>query len=199
MSNKIVKIGSSSSTKNQNEIIYSDISMLSRRDIRSKVPIITHTENELFVENNIKLGEDPGDALQNDDNQTFIVENVEYNETSSRSNYRLRKSVNVRAVQNALDNIFSWIPGERILNPEFGTRLHEYLYEGITQYNEEMIVAEIKSCIGRWEPRVVVTQVVNVSNLSDTEDNTIVLDIKYYIKGLPDTIFDKQYIFNRSM
>lgn len=199
MSNKIVKIGSSSSTKNQNEIIYSDISMLSRRDIRSKVPIITHTENELFVENNIKSDEDTGDALQNDDNQTFIVENVEYTDTSSRSNYRLRKSVNVRAVQNALDNIFSWIPGERILNPEFGTRLHEYLYEGITQYNEEMIVAEIKSCIGRWEPRVVVTQVVNVSNLSDTEDNTIVLDIKYYIKGLPDTIFDKQYIFNRSM
>ena len=199
MSNKIVKIGSSSSTKNQNEIIYSDISMFSRRDIRSKVPIITHTENELFVENNIKSDEDPGDALQNDDNQTFIVENVEYTDTSSRSNYRLRKSVNVRAVQNALDNIFSWIPGERILNPEFGTRLHEYLYEGITQYNEEMIVAEIKSCIGRWEPRVVVTQVVNVSNLSDTEDNTIVLDIKYYIKGLPDTIFDKQYIFNRSM
>lgn len=62
-----------------------------------------------------------------------------------------------------------------------------------------MIVAEIKSCIARWEPRVVVTQVVNTSTLSDTEDNTIVLDIKYYIKNLPDRIFDKQYIFNRSM
>ena len=80
------------------------------------------------------------------------TEEVEYGE-----NRRLKKSVNVRAVQNSLDNIFSWIPGERIINPEFGTKLHEYLYEGITQYNEEMIVAEIKSCIARWEPRVVVT------------------------------------------
>ena len=40
---------------------------------------------------------------------------------------------------------------------------------------------------------------MNTSTLSDTEDNTIVLDIKYYIKNLPDRIFDKQYIFNRSM
>lgn len=124
---------------------------------------------------------------------------TETQEAEYGENRRLKKSVNVRAVQNSLDNIFSWIPGERIINPEFGTKLHEYLYEGITQYNEEMIVAEIKSCIARWEPRVVVTQVVNASTLSDTEDNTIVLDIKYYIKDLPDRIFDKQYIFNRSM
>ncbi len=124
---------------------------------------------------------------------------TETQEAEYGENRRLKKSVNVRAVQNSLDNIFSWIPGERIINPEFGTKLHEYLYEGITQYNEEMIVAEIKSCIARWEPRVVVTQVVNTSTLSDTEDNTIVLDIKYYIKDLPDRIFDKQYIFNRSM
>ena len=54
-------------------------------------------------------------------------------------------------------------------------------------------------CVARWEPRVVITRVVNMSTLSDTEDNTIVLDINYYIKGLSDRIFDKQYIFNRSM
>ena len=114
MSNKVVKIGSTSAKKSslEDEIIYSDISMSS--------PYKTYS--------------DP-----------------------TAEQRRIGKSVNVRAVQNSLDNIFSWIPGERILNPEFGTKLHEYLYEGITQYNEEMIVAEIKSCIARWEPRVVVT------------------------------------------
>lgn len=117
----------------------------------------------------------------------------------SLKNYRINKSVNVRAVQNSLDNIFNWIPGERILNPEFGSKLHEYLYEGITDYNEEMIAGEIKYSIQRWEPRVIVTQIINQSSLEDRENNTIVLDIKYYIKGLPDRIFDKQYIFNRNI
>jgi phage baseplate assembly protein W len=139
------------------------------------------------------------DELQNNEYQNIIVGATGRITSSYGSKYRLSKSVNVRAVQNSLDNIFSWIPGERIINPEFGTRLHEYLYEGITTYNEELIVAEIKMCVARWEPRVVITRVVNMSTLSETEDNTIVLDIKYYIKGLPDRIFDKQYIFNRSM
>ena len=115
-----------------------------------------------------------------------------------KDKYRISKSVNVRAVQNSLDNIFRWIPGERILNPEFGTKLYHLLYEGITKYNEEQIVAEIKSSVSKWEPRVVIKDIENISTIDDTEDNTIVINIKYYIKGLPDTIFDKQYIYNRS-
>jgi len=51
--------------------------------------------------------------------------------------YRIANSVDVQAVHNSINNIFSWIPGERILNPEFGSNLHTLLYEGITKYNEE--------------------------------------------------------------
>jgi len=47
------------------------------------------------------------------------------------------KDVNVKAVFNSLRNIFTWIPGERILNPEFGSKLRLYLYEGITPENKE--------------------------------------------------------------
>lgn len=117
----------------------------------------------------------------------------------SLKNYRINRSINVRAVQNSLDNLFNWIPGERILNPEYGSNLYNYLYEGITNYNEEMVAAEIRSSISKWEPRVVITQIINESNLDDRENNAIVLNIKYYIKGLPDRIFDKQYIFNRNI
>lgn len=108
------------------------------------------------------------------------------------------RSINVRAVQNSLDNIFSWIPGERIINPEFGSRLQYYLYEGITQYNEEQVVAEIKASTSKWEPRVVIKNVYNRTESTDRDDNTIVLDIEYYIVGLPETLYTKQYILNRS-
>jgi phage baseplate assembly protein W len=116
----------------------------------------------------------------------------------SKNNLRVEKNINIEAVQTSLDNIFSWIPGERVLNPEFGNNLYKYLYEGITEYTEELIVAEIKNCVLRWEPRVSIINVYNVSTVQDTEDNTIVLDIEYYINGLEDTIYRKEYRFNRN-
>ena len=47
------------------------------------------------------------------------------------SGYKIARNINVKAVQQAVHNIFSWLPGERIINPEFGTNLRRYLYEGI--------------------------------------------------------------------
>jgi phage baseplate assembly protein W len=46
-----------------------------------------------------------------------------------------------------LHNIFTWRPGERVLNPEFGSRLYQLLYEGIIPETEEQIVAEIRHCV----------------------------------------------------
>jgi len=54
-----------------------------------------------------------------------------YNKFMEPYKYRLGKLVNVKAVTNSIHNIFTWTPGERILNPEFGSRLKKYLYEGI--------------------------------------------------------------------
>ena len=68
--------------------------------------------------------------------------------------YRIQKLVDVKAVQNALEQCFSWMPGERVLLPEFGSRLQMLLYSGITPATEEKIVAEIRHCISEWEPRV---------------------------------------------
>lgn len=110
----------------------------------------------------------------------------------------MSKLVNVRAVQNSLHQIFTWIPGERIINPEFGSNLRRYLYEGITDQNIEAIVAEIRHCVSKWEPRVVVDKVVNVQSMDDTENNTVRLDVVYHIIGLDDEQFRYTYTYHRS-
>ena len=51
--------------------------------------------------------------------------------------YKISKDVNVKAVFNSLHNIFTWIPGENILFPDFGSRLRKMLYEQITEQNVE--------------------------------------------------------------
>ena len=111
--------------------------------------------------------------------------------------HRVAKLVNVSAVQNSIRQIFTWIPGERVITPEFGSNLRKYLYEPITEQNQERIAAEIRHCVLRWEPRVVVDRVVKVTDVDDVENNTVKLDIYYRIKGLDDQQFKYQYQYSR--
>jgi len=112
--------------------------------------------------------------------------------------YKVSDLVNVNAVKNSIRQIFTWIPGERIINPEFGSNLKKYLYEPITEENQEKIVVEIQQCVLRWEPRVVIDRVVNATAADDVEENTVKLDIYYRIKGLDDRQFMYQYEFSRT-
>lgn len=119
---------------------------------------------------------------------------------NSRRRYahKVSKLVNVNAVKNSIRQIFTWIPGERIINPEFGSMLRRYLYEPITDENQERIVAEIRSCVLRWEPRVVIDRVVQATQIDDIEENTVKIDIYYRIKGLDNQQFMYQYEYSRS-
>ena len=78
------------------------------------------------------------------------------------------------------------MPGERILLPEFGSNLRLLLYEGITDFNVEQIVAEIRHAVAQWEPRVQVENIVDVSTIEDHENNNVHLKVIYTIPGLSD-------------
>jgi phage baseplate assembly protein W len=90
----------------------------------------------------------------------------------------------LKAIFNSLHNIFHWIPGERILNPEFGSNIHSLLYNGITEFNKEQIAAEIQQSISKWEPRVSIVKIVDMTDINDVENNTIRLDIIFTVPSL---------------
>ena len=113
-------------------------------------------------------------------------------------NFKISKDVNVKAVFNSLHNIFTWIPGENILIPDFGSRLRKMLYEQITEYNVEQIVAEIRGVVLKYEPRVNIIKVVNVSDINDTENNTVRLDIIFTIPSLSNEQYNYSYIYKRT-
>lgn len=192
MANKVINIGNSKSNLKKNDETYVDISMISDINLHNRIvqEYKTLQNSNIVIQNN--------QILINENGHYFIITTFQKEKKVYENFFKLNKNIDVRAVQNSIDNIFSWVPGERILNPEFGNNLYKYLYEGITSYNEELIVAEIKNCVLRWEPRVNITKVTNVSNISDTEDNTIILNIEYNIKGLEGIIYNKLYKFNRT-
>lgn len=106
------------------------------------------------------------------------------NVQNKESDWKISRTEDLNAVKNSLHQIFSWIPGERILNPEFGSNLRKLLYEGITDFNVEQIMAEIRHCVTEWEPRVQIQKVVNASGIDDTEDNTVRIEVVYTVPGL---------------
>ena len=109
---------------------------------------------------------------------------------------KVNKSINVQAIKNSMHNIFTWIPGERILLPEFGSRLYMLLYEGITALTEEKIVAEIRGCVTEWEPRVQIVDIRNVSTVDKTEDNTICIDVVCTIPSLSEEQFIYSFTYD---
>lgn len=116
----------------------------------------------------------------------------------SSNKWKVEKNVNVKAIFDSLRNIFTWTPGERILLPEFGSRLRSLLYEGITQQTEERIAAEIRSCVSEWEPRVSIVEIRNISTIDDTEDNTIHLEVVFKIPRLSDEQYTYSFSYNRT-
>lgn len=110
--------------------------------------------------------------------------------------YKVEKSINVKAIFNSLRNIFTWLPGERILLPEFGSKLKSLLYEGITPQTEEAIMAEIRGCVSEWEPRVNIIEVRDISTIEDTEDNTIHIEVIFTIPLLSDQQYSYSFSYN---
>lgn len=72
-------------------------------------------------------------------------------------------------------------PGERLLHPEFGTKLHQFLFENIDGQTQEMIKREVRHALQLWENRIVNIEV----NADAGEDRPGVLRIgvAYEIAG----------------
>jgi phage baseplate assembly protein W len=93
-------------------------------------------------------------------------------------------TLDVEAVKQGLYNIFHWAKGDRILNPEFGTNLRTYLYEGITTEVLKSIRTEITESITRWEPRVTIVSVDVIDGAITSDDHAIYITLMYTIPTL---------------
>lgn len=198
MANKIITFNKDNSGITSNSAVYTDISMTSRY-LYKKQPDITDDKYKLFItlaeERAEKLSDDYKLILTEKERTTLrLYAGINYEEYEreylaylSYNHYVISTNIDVRAVMTSLHNIFTWKPGERILNPEFGSKLHVLLYEGITMYNQERIAAEIRSCISRWEPRVQVLDIRLINDRDDYDDNTVHLEIIFNIPKLSNT------------
>lgn len=100
----------------------------------------------------------------------------------------LKTSVDEGAITNSLKNLFNTTPGEKILDPEYGLNLTQWLFQPADEYVAEEIGNAIKSGVARFEPRVSINRIEIVI---DPENNQYEIELIMTIPGL--NIINKSY------
>lgn len=85
------------------------------------------------------------------------------------------------AVKQSLKNLFSFKPGEQILQPQFGNELYRYLYEPVISFTTEKIARTIKQMVERWEPRI---QILDIPIEADEQQQCYYIQLNYFIPTL---------------
>ena len=93
-------------------------------------------------------------------------------------------STDEAAIKNSLINIFSTMPGQKLLNPDFGLNLAQFLFQPVSQTMAFMIGNRIMEGLARYEPRVVVD---NVNVYPDEDQASYEIDLTLKIPKLSNS------------
>lgn len=80
------------------------------------------------------------------------------------------------AVKNSIRNIFTTKKGQKLLNPEFGAALDQFLFERVDEFYGYKIGNEILDTIKLYEPRIEVTK---IQVIPDPDQNEYRIILKY--------------------
>ena len=92
---------------------------------------------------------------------------------------------NVRSeVRQSIEIILSTSPGQRVMRPTFGCRLHELVFAPNNSRTAAQARRYVEEALGMWEPRI------NVLGVSVTADpgsvGRLLIEVKYEMKSTHD-------------
>ena len=88
---------------------------------------------------------------------------------------------NESAVKKALINLIRTPVGTRPFNPDYGTRVYDYLFEPADTQTELRLNDDLAQAIERFEPRAKLVAIETTM-----QENGIEVKIEYYVVNVPD-------------
>lgn len=82
-------------------------------------------------------------------------------------------------VRESLILLLSTYPGERITNPDFGTRIRDYIYEEISPATIIMLKDEVRRAVSEYEARIELNEVIVNA---DEAEGVIFIHLDYTIR-----------------
>ena len=95
-------------------------------------------------------------------------------------------------IQQAILVILGTAQGERVMRPEFGSRLRDLVFAPLTSSTKTLVAGTITDALVKWEPRVDVLGVTADEQASD--DGTLVVNIEYRVRAT-NSVFNLVYPF----
>jgi uncharacterized protein len=89
-----------------------------------------------------------------------------------------------REIEEAIRIVIGTAPGERPMRPEFGCRIHDYVFGTADGATAAAITADVTAALRRWEPRVVVEDVT--VTYGDSDDSVLYIDVAYTVRQTND-------------
>jgi len=88
-------------------------------------------------------------------------------------------------ITQSIQIILGTHPGERVMRPTFGCRVHEMMFEPRDATTMSLIKKYVDEALQLWEPRIQVFAINTQS--SDEQDGAIFVEIEYQVKATHDT------------
>lgn len=85
------------------------------------------------------------------------------------------------AIANSLTNLFRTLPGQRLLLPEYGLNIQQFLFSPITTSSAHSIGELMSEAIDKWEPRIEIT---NLSIRPQPSDGVYEISLSFFVRSL---------------
>ena len=89
-------------------------------------------------------------------------------------------------IEEAIKIILGTAQGERVMRPEFGSSIHEFVFAPNNATTAGLLAFHVNEALARWEPRIDVTE-VNVQP-DYLEPSRVLIDIDYVVKSTNDEV-----------
>ena len=84
-----------------------------------------------------------------------------------------------RNIEQSILLILGTAPGERVMRPDFGSRIHEYVFHPNNASTASLVAFHAREALVKWEPRI---DDVTVQAYPDTgTENVLLVDISYRV------------------
>ena len=101
------------------------------------------------------------------------------------NDFKLTKT-SLEQAQHNLKNLFLTYPGERVGQPEFGSKIRELCFEQIDDNLPIKIEEEVRRAVSTWLPYIIVREVNTLNEEGD--ENKIFVQVKYSTTLNPSTM-----------
>lgn len=83
-------------------------------------------------------------------------------------------------VREAVRIILSTSKGERVMRPDFGCGIHDYVFEAVNTSILGLIESSVREALLRWEPRI---EIIDVKTLTDRiSEGQLLISIDYKVR-----------------